>query len=58
LPSKANFILQHTLNVMQASWRQLREQGIIVRYFNKPRINQYLRITVGTMSKISVWLIP
>ncbi|MDR0068988.1 aminotransferase class I/II-fold pyridoxal phosphate-dependent enzyme, partial [Acinetobacter sp. 11520] len=28
--------------------QQLREQGIIVRYFNKPRINQFLRITVGT----------
>ena len=27
---------------------QLREQGIIVRYFNKPRINQFLRITIGT----------
>ena len=27
---------------------ELREQGIIVRYFNKPRINQFLRITVGT----------
>lgn len=26
----------------------LREQGIIVRHFNKPRINEYLRITVGT----------
>ncbi|TXJ01523.1 MAG: histidinol-phosphate transaminase, partial [Acinetobacter sp.] len=22
--------------------------GIIVRYFNKPRINQFLRITIGT----------
>jgi CheY-like chemotaxis protein len=28
--------------------KELREQGIIVRYFNKPRINQFLRITVGT----------
>jgi len=27
---------------------ELRQHGIIVRYFNKPRINQYLRITVGT----------
>jgi histidinol-phosphate aminotransferase len=28
--------------------QQLREHGIIVRYFNKARINQFLRITVGT----------
>lgn len=26
----------------------LREQGIIVRHFDKPRINEYLRITIGT----------
>ena len=27
---------------------ELRACGIIVRYFNKPRINQFLRITIGT----------
>ena len=26
----------------------LKEEGIFVRYFNKPRIDQYLRITIGT----------
>ena len=29
----------------------LREQGIIVRHFEKPRINEYLRITVGTAAQ-------
>lgn len=49
LPSKANFIFA-TLATKDAAElaNQLREQGIIVRYFNKPRINQYLRITIGT----------
>ena len=49
LPSKANFIFA-TLPTHSAAKLadQLREQGIIVRYFNKPRIDQYLRITVGT----------
>ena len=26
----------------------LRERGILVRWWNKPRISNYLRITVGT----------
>ncbi|WP_144735774.1 histidinol-phosphate transaminase [Acinetobacter oleivorans] len=49
LPSKANFIFaSHSVHDAGKLAQQLREQGIIVRYFNKPRINQFLRITVGT----------
>ena len=49
LPSKANFIFaSHSVYDAGKLAQQLREQGIIVRYFNKPRINQFLRITVGT----------
>lgn len=31
-----------------AMFRMLRSEGILVRYFNKPRINDRLRITIGT----------
>lgn len=49
LPSKANFIFAtHSLHDAAQLAEKLREQGIIVRYFNKPRINQFLRITIGT----------
>ncbi|HFD2124818.1 histidinol-phosphate transaminase [Acinetobacter baumannii] len=49
LPSKANFIFaKHSQHDAGQLAQKLREQGIIVRYFNKPRINQFLRITVGT----------
>ncbi|WP_375037177.1 histidinol-phosphate transaminase [Acinetobacter sp. RW6] len=49
LPSKANFIFaSHLTHDAGQLAQQLREQGVIVRYFNKPRINQFLRITVGT----------
>ncbi|QVR67377.1 histidinol-phosphate transaminase [Acinetobacter sp. BHS4] len=49
LPSKANFIFaSHPSHDAGQLAQQLRDQGIIVRYFNKPRINQFLRITVGT----------
>src|SRR5690606_36803260 len=49
LPSSANFICA-TFVSKDAGERasELRERGIIVRYFNKPRINQFLRITIGT----------
>ena len=49
LPSKANFIFAtHSLHDAAQLAEKLREKGIIVRYFNKPRINQFLRITIGT----------
>ena len=49
LPSSANFIFA-TLASKDAGElaAELRQHGIIVRYFNKPRINQFLRITIGT----------
>ncbi|MEH6651969.1 MAG: histidinol-phosphate transaminase [Motiliproteus sp.] len=49
LPSKTNFVFaRHPhLDATQIS-RQLREKGIIVRHFSTDRINQYLRISIGT----------
>ena len=29
-------------------FEELKKRGIYVRYFNKPRIDNYLRITIGT----------
>ena len=49
LPSQANFVFAHPTQGNASEIAQdLREQGIIVRYFNQPRINDYLRITIGT----------
>ncbi len=49
LPSAANFVFarhpQHDAKQLAAA---LREKGIIIRHFNKPRIDQFLRITIGT----------
>lgn len=49
LPSKTNFIMARP-PVMSAEqfFSALREQNILVRYFKKPRIGEYLRITIGT----------
>ncbi|KAA8735074.1 histidinol-phosphate transaminase [Acinetobacter qingfengensis] len=49
LPSKANFIFtSHSHKPAAEIAVELRQQGVIVRYFNKPRIDNFLRITVGT----------
>ena len=49
LPSTANFVLaRHTKRSAEDLALLLREQGIIVRHFSKPRIDQYLRVTIGT----------
>ena len=53
LPSKANFVFVSHLEQDSASlYQQLREKGLLVRYFNKPGIDQYLRITVGTPDEV------
>jgi histidinol-phosphate aminotransferase len=49
LPSLSNFLFaRHPRHDGAALARALREQGIIVRHFARPRIDQWLRITVGT----------
>jgi histidinol-phosphate aminotransferase len=49
LPSAANFVFaRHPRHDAGALARALRERAIIVRHFAKPRIEQFLRITVGT----------
>jgi len=49
LPSAANFVFaRHPEHAAVALFAALRERGIIVRYFDKPRIDEYLRISIGT----------
>jgi histidinol-phosphate aminotransferase len=47
--SKANFIFaSHSKVPASEIFAKLKQKNIYVRYFNKPRIDNYLRITVGT----------
>jgi len=49
LPSAANFIFaRHAQHDAAQLAKSLREKNIIVRHFKLPRIDQFLRITVGT----------
>lgn len=48
-PSSANFVLaRHRERSGQSLYRDLKSAGILVRYFDKPRIDDCLRITVGS----------
>ncbi|MFC3149616.1 histidinol-phosphate transaminase [Litoribrevibacter euphylliae] len=52
LPSAANFVFaKHSTEDAEALAQQLRDRSIIVRYFNKPKIDQYLRISIGTQEE-------
>ena len=49
LKSSANFLFAaHQSVPAKKIFMELKERGIFVRYFEKPRIDNYLRITVGT----------
>lgn len=49
LPSAANFVFaRHVEREGAELAAQLREQGVLVRHFKQARIDQFLRITIGT----------
>ncbi len=49
LPSTANFIFtRHPKHAGEKLYQALRDRGIIVRHFKSPRIEGFLRITIGT----------
>jgi histidinol-phosphate aminotransferase len=49
LPSTANFIFtRHPKHAGVKLYQALRDRGIIVRHFKSVRIEEFLRITIGT----------
>jgi len=49
LPSSTNFVFaKHPRYSAQGLFEALRERKILVRYFNKPRLSEFLRISIGT----------
>ena len=57
LPSTANFVFARPpQGNAESLYQQLKTNGILVRYFNKPRIKEYLRITIGTDVEMQIFI--
>ncbi len=56
-PSAANFLFI-THNSLEAKYifEKAKENKIFVRFFDKPRINNHLRVTIGTREEMEVFL--
>lgn len=53
LDSKANFLFASPTKLSAAKlYSGLRGRGILVRYFDKPRIKRFVRITIGTREQM------
>lgn len=54
LPSKSNFIfITHPELPARKLFADLREAGILVRYFALPRIDNFLRVTIGSEEEMA-----
>ncbi len=57
LDSKTNFLFAaHCTAGGEALYKALKADGILVRYFNKPRLSDFLRITIGTREQMDALL--
>ncbi len=57
LPSAANFIfITHKEVSAEEIFKTLKEKGVLVRYFKKDRINNHLRVSIGTDEEMSIFI--
>lgn len=57
LPSQANFLfVSHPQTPARILFQKLREQGILVRFFDKPGIDNFLRVSIGTDGEMDLFL--
>jgi histidinol-phosphate aminotransferase len=57
MPSSANFLFIRSPEKTGAGFfAALRDRGILVRHFDKPRIADYLRVSIGTDAEMDVFL--
>ncbi len=57
LDSKANFVFCSSDRIDGAAlYEQLKKRGVLVRYFNKPRIDNFVRVTIGSMKQMQIFV--
>ena len=57
LPSKANFIFAKSDKVSGLElYERLKEKGVLIRHFEKPRIKDYNRITIGSIEEMKTFI--
>ena len=54
LPSQANFIFAESDKIPGGDlYRKLKENGILVRWFDADRIRDYVRVTIGSLEQMA-----
>lgn len=54
LPSQANFVLASPAGIeAEKLFMELKQAGFLIRYFNKPKLENYLRISIGTKEQMT-----
>jgi histidinol-phosphate aminotransferase len=57
VPSQANFLfMQHDKVSGKRLYEALRKQGILVRYFDKPRVSNFIRVSIGTDAEMRTFV--
>ena len=57
LDSRSNFLFASTQKKNGGElYRKLKKKGVLVRYFDAPRIENWLRITIGTPEQMQIFL--
>ncbi|AFS79852.1 histidinol-phosphate aminotransferase HisC [Gottschalkia acidurici 9a] len=57
IESKANFVfISHSSVNAEELFIKLKEKGILVRYFNSPRIDNFLRVSIGTDEEMDAFV--
>ena len=55
--SKANFVFTKTEKIDgETLYLKLKEKGVLVRHFSKPRIKDYIRVTVGSIEEMQTFI--